>query len=97
MPLFDIDELKVGKDVNEAIFSRPNRTTVFNTYIPDAEISVQMCKTLDRDLDIMKDYAESTREEVVHILKESGAEVKARFLNMRLYKKRQPYCRMIFL
>jgi myo-inositol-1-phosphate synthase len=88
---FDIDELKIGKDLNEAIFSRPNRTNAFHTYIPDAGISVQMGKILDADLDVMKDHAgketfffddheDSTREKITRILKESGAEVIMNYL-----------------
>ncbi|MCR4289384.1 MAG: hypothetical protein NUV86_03880 [Candidatus Scalindua sp.] len=77
---FDIDERKVGKDVNEAIFSMPDCTTVFNTYIPDAGVSVQMGKILDASLSIMMDFEKSTREEVVHILKEAEAEVIMNYL-----------------
>ena len=83
---FDIDELKVGKDVNKAIFSSPNSNAVFQAYIPDAGISVQMGRILNGDSDIKEDYTdkapfaladhpEPTREEVVNILKETGAEI----------------------
>lgn len=88
---FDIDELKVGKDVNKAIFSRPNRTNAFHTYIPDAGISVQKGKILDGDSWVMKDDADketfffddhedSTREKIVRILKETGAEIMVNYL-----------------
>jgi Myo-inositol-1-phosphate synthase len=88
---FDIDELKVGKDLNEAIFSRPNRTNAFHTYIPDAGISVQMGKILDGDSWVMKDDTDteriffddhdgSTREKIVHLLKETGAEIMVNYL-----------------
>ncbi|MHC4270380.1 MAG: hypothetical protein ACYSWS_09075 [Planctomycetota bacterium] len=83
---FDIDELKVGKDVNKAIFYSPNINTVFQTYIPDAGISVKMGRIMNGDSDIKEDYTgkatfpladhpEPTREEVVNILKETGAEI----------------------
>jgi len=83
---FDVDELKVGMDVNKAIFYSPNNTTVFQTYIPDAGISVKMGRVMSADAGIkeedtdkalfpLADYPEPTREEVVNILKETGAEV----------------------
>ncbi|KHE92846.1 MAG: hypothetical protein K8F52_07885 [Candidatus Scalindua rubra] len=92
---FDIDELKVGKDLNEAIFSRSNCTDVFHTYLPDAGISVQMGKILDGDSDVLKDdagietfflddYENSTREKIVHILKETGAEIMMNYLPVGL-------------
>ncbi|MHC4270373.1 MAG: hypothetical protein ACYSTS_18200 [Planctomycetota bacterium] len=83
---FDIDELKVGKDVNKAIIYSPNSTVVCQTYIPDAGISVQMGRILNGDSGIKEEYTgkapfaladhpEPTREEVVNILKETGAEI----------------------
>jgi len=44
---FDIDSRKVGIDVNKAIFSRPNCTTVFQPEMPDAGVVVQMGKVFD--------------------------------------------------
>ncbi len=88
---FDIDELKVGKDLNKAIFSSPNRINAFHTYIPDAGIAVQMGIIMGGDSNILNDnsgkktfflddYMEATREKVVRILKESGAEVIMNYL-----------------
>ena len=86
---FDIDKRKVGKDVHEAIFSEPNCTTVFCSEIPRSGVTVSMGKTLDGFSGHMKCYddkqtfvpaghAEPTEEEVVKILRKSGAEI---FLN----------------
>jgi len=83
---FDIDRRKVGKDVSEAIFALPNCTTVFRKYILETGVKVQMGKILDGFADHMKDYPdpctfvlakeeEATVEDVVKILKESGAEI----------------------
>jgi len=83
---FDIDKRKVGKDVSEAIFSPPNCTKIFCKDIPKTGVRVQMGKILDGFADHMRDYPdqytfvlakgkEATREDMVRILKESGAEI----------------------
>ncbi len=88
---FDIDKRKVGKTVNEAVFAEPNCTTVFEQNLPKVDVIVKMGNTLDGFSDHMKDYVgketfiladepESTKEEVVHILKETGAEVIMNYL-----------------
>ncbi len=88
---FDIDKRKIGLDVNEAIFSKPNCTTVFCANIPLSGVKVQMGKILDGFSEHMKDYAdqytfviadepEPTEEEIVKGLKSSGAEVLMNYL-----------------
>jgi myo-inositol-1-phosphate synthase len=88
---FDIDKRKIGLDVNEAIFSKPNCTTVFCKDIPQSGVKVQMSKILDGFSEHMKDYEdkytfviadepEPTEEEIVNTLKESGAEVLMNYL-----------------
>ncbi len=88
---FDIDARKVGKDVSEAIFALPNCTTVFCSDLPETGVSVSMGKVLDGFSDHMKGYedkytfvlshaAESTKEEIVSELVESGAEMLLNFL-----------------
>jgi myo-inositol-1-phosphate synthase len=82
---FDIDRRKVGKDVSEAIFALPNCTTVFLIYNPETGVKVQMGRILDGLADHMKDYPdrctfvlakeEATGEDIVEILKRSGAEI----------------------
>ncbi|MEA2087100.1 MAG: inositol-3-phosphate synthase [Candidatus Caldatribacteriota bacterium] len=83
---FDIDKRKVGRDVSEAIFALPNCTTVFCKDIPETGVRVQMGRILDGIADHMKDYPiqctfvlaeekEAAREDIVRILKESGAEI----------------------
>lgn len=87
---FDVDKRKIGLDVNEAIFSEPNCTTVFNSDIPQG-VKVQMGKVLDGFSEHMKNYAdkytfvladapEPTEEEIVKILKDSGTEVLMNYL-----------------
>ena len=83
---FDIDKRKVGQDVNTAIFSDPNCTQVFCDHLPASGISVAMGRILDGIADHMKEYEdrytflpadrpEPSLEEVVAILKASGAEI----------------------
>lgn len=55
---FDVDKRKIGLDVNKAIFSKPNCTTVFCADIPQSEVKVQMGKILDGFSDHMKNYPE---------------------------------------
>ena len=88
---FDIDKRKVGTDVHQAIFSKPNCGVVFNSDIPPSGVTVRMGKVLDGFSDHMNDYdaentfvladnPEPTQEEVVRVLKESGAEILLNYL-----------------
>ncbi len=88
---FDIDKRKIGLDVTEAIFSKPNCTTVFCSDIPPAGVKVQMGRVLDGFSEHMKNYAdrytfvladepEPTEEEIVKILRDSGTEILLNYL-----------------
>ena len=88
---FDVDKRKIGLDVNEAIFSKPNCTTVFCGDMPQSGVKVHMGKILDGFSEHMKDYAdqytfviadepEPTEEEIVKVLKNSGTEVLMNYL-----------------
>lgn len=88
---FDIDQRKIGKDVNEAIFAEPNCTTVFCNNLPISGVTVQMGKILDGFSGHMKKYdpkytfvlsdePEPTEEEIVKVLKDSGVEVLMNYL-----------------
>ncbi len=83
---FDVDARKVGKDVSEAIFAKPNCTKIFQKEVPQSGVTVQMGPVLDGISEHMAAYAdhrtfvranarESTREDVVRELKRSGAEM----------------------
>ena len=83
---FDIDKRKVGKEVNEAIFSYPNCTRVFCDHLPASGVVVRMGRVLDGVADHMKEYEdkytflpadlpEPSLEEVVAVLKESSADI----------------------
>ena len=88
---FDIDKRKVGLDVNEAVFAKPNCTTVFCSDIPKTGVTVRMGKILDGFSEHMKDYEdqytfvlenepEPTEEEIVKIMQDSGAEIMVNYL-----------------
>jgi myo-inositol-1-phosphate synthase len=88
---FDIDKRKVGKDVNEAIFAEPNCTAVFCKDMPKTGVKVMMGRVLDGFSEHMRDYPEKntfvlsdepepTKEEVVKVLRESGAEMLLNYL-----------------
>jgi myo-inositol-1-phosphate synthase len=88
---FDIDKRKIGLDVNEAIFAKPNCTAVFCPDMPKTGVKVRMGKVLDGFADHMKEYDEDyvfvvSREkepdldEVVAALKSSGTEILLNYL-----------------
>ena len=88
---FDVDKRKIGLDVNEAIFSKPNCTIVFCEDLPQSGVKVQMGKILDGFSEHMKNYPEQNTflladnpepaaKDVVRILKDSGAEVMMNYL-----------------
>jgi len=88
---FDIDARKVGRDVSEAIFAPPNCTAVFHPQVPDHGVTVQMGPLLDGFSEHMRGYKEDntfvlsdapelSKDEVVRILRESGAEMLLNYL-----------------
>lgn len=88
---FDVDRRKVGREIAEAIFAPPNCTTVFCDALPKTGVKVSMGKVLDGFSEHMKHYEEpytfvlsdcleSSKEEVVKILKESGTEILINYL-----------------
>jgi myo-inositol-1-phosphate synthase len=88
---YDVDARKVGLDLAEAIFAKPNCTAVFQQTIPPTGVTVQMGRVLDGMADhmlngrgergfIRSDAREATAEEVVSALKDSGADVLLNYL-----------------
>jgi myo-inositol-1-phosphate synthase len=83
---FDIDQRKVGRDVADAIFEKPNCTKVFCGDVRSTGTIVQMGRVLDGCSEHMRNYSsestfvladqrEPSREQIIQILKESGAEI----------------------
>ncbi len=99
---FDIDQRKVGRDVHEAIFTKPNCTTLFCSDLPPSGVTVRMGKIMDGVADHMKDYPddrtfvlsdepEPTAEGIIQVLKESGAHQ----LSAGRFRRRYPViCRL---
>ena len=88
---FDIDRRKVGRDLSEAIFAKPNSTAVFCGPIPETGVTVRMGQVLDGFSEHMLDYDESRRfvladetqpakAEIVRVLRDSGADVLLNYL-----------------
>ncbi|MCK5424072.1 MAG: inositol-3-phosphate synthase, partial [Emcibacter sp.] len=88
---FDVDKRKVGKDVNEAIFEKPNCTTVFHGDLPLSGTIVKMGNVLDGVSPHMADYDDdrtfllddtpsATKEDIVREIKESGAEILTNYM-----------------
>ena len=88
---WDIDRRKVGRDVAEAIFARPNCTTVFCDHLPKSGTKVRMGRLLDGVADHMSGYdddrtfllsdePEATKEEVVDALRDTKADVLVNYL-----------------
>lgn len=88
---FDIDRRKVGRDVHDAIFERPNCTQRFVEHMPSAGVQVSMGKILDGISEHMKNYesdytfllcdeTEANKEDVIEILNNSGVEILLNYL-----------------
>ncbi|MFG6284034.1 inositol-3-phosphate synthase [Arthrobacter sp. TPD3018] len=88
---WDVDARKVGKDVAEAIFAKPNCTAVFAANIPATGTVVKMGAVLDGVADHMSEYKDDrtfvvandtqpTKEQVVADLKASGTDVLMNYL-----------------
>ena len=88
---FDIDARKVGKDVSEAIFAKPNCTTVFHADVPTTGTIVKMGNVLDGYSAHMGDYPDNrtfvladelsaSKEDIVSELRSSGAEMLISYL-----------------
>jgi myo-inositol-1-phosphate synthase len=89
---FDVDKRKVGLDVSEAIFAKPNCTKVFYPNIPPMGINVMMGKVLDgvseqmiayQDKDktfILAESKEPSEDEIVEILRSTKTDVLLNYL-----------------
>jgi myo-inositol-1-phosphate synthase len=83
---FDIDKRKVGRSVNEAIFSEPNCTKVFHKTNSQIAVKVHMGNVLDGVAEHMLNYPENRRfvlsgskpANIVKVLKDTKADI---FLN----------------
>ncbi|MBI0475246.1 inositol-3-phosphate synthase [Sphingomonas sp. MA1305] len=88
---WDVDSRKVGKDVAEAIFAKPNCTAIFAPNVSATGTIVRMGAVLDGVADHMGDYKDErtfivandtqpSKADVVAELKRSGADVLMNYL-----------------
>jgi len=88
---WDVDTRKVGRDVAEAFFAKPNCTAVFAANVPATGTVVKMGAVLDGVADHMADYKDDrtfivandtqpSKADVVAELKASGADVLMNYL-----------------
>ena len=80
---FDVNKTKVGKDVSEAIYAKPNNTKIFAEAIKKTGVTVKNAKLLDGIGEYLKDVVEISSEECedpVKVLRESGAEILINYL-----------------
>lgn len=85
---FDVDSRKVGKDLSEAIFAKPNCTRVFQKEIPNLGVEVRMGHVLDGIASHMHDFPRErsfspSKESPVDIkkaLEDSGADILVNYL-----------------
>lgn len=96
---FDIDKRKVGKDVSEAIFAKPNCTKIFCRDIPKIGVEVKRGPVLDGFAPHMKNYpeentfliSEEKEVNVVEELKKARAEILINYLPVGSEKATEYY------
>lgn len=88
---WDVDARKVGRDIADAIFAKPNCTAVFCDHVPPSGAKVMMGRVLDGVAEHMADFhddrtflladaAEPDKDAVVRALVESEADVLMNYL-----------------
>lgn len=98
---FDVDRRKVGRPLEEAIFAKPNCTTVFQPEIPRTGVTVLMGPVLDGVADHMKNYpddqaprvADAEPVDVAAALRDSEANVLVCYLPVGSEDAVQHYAR----
>jgi myo-inositol-1-phosphate synthase len=99
---FDIDARKVGRPLHEAIFAKPNNTKVFYEQFRYDDVQVHMGRVADGVAEHMADYPEDqrfcvsdkpelTQDQVVGVLKDSGAEILMNYLPVGSQKATEFY------
>lgn len=74
---FDVSKEKVGKDISEAIYAKPNCTTRFYD-VPKMDVKVMMGPVLDGVPEHLEEYVKVSKEkpvDIVKVLKDTDADV----------------------
>ncbi len=88
---WDVDKRKVGRDLGEAIFAKPNCTQVFCDHVPASGVEVRMGRVLDGVSDHMEEWPDDRtfllagapqpdKDEVVRVLRDTQAHVLLNYL-----------------
>jgi myo-inositol-1-phosphate synthase len=88
---WDVDRRKVGKDVSEAIFEKPNCTAIFCDHVKPTGTTVEMGRVLDGYAEHMGDYPDARtflladapqpeKDDVVRRLRETETDVMLNYL-----------------
>jgi myo-inositol-1-phosphate synthase len=88
---WDVDRRKVGTDVGDAIFAKPNCTTIFCDHVPASGVKVEMGRVLDGYSEhmseapddrtfLLADEAQPEKEDVVRRLRETKTDVLLNYL-----------------
>jgi myo-inositol-1-phosphate synthase len=90
---FDVNALKVGRDISEAIFAEPNNTQRFAS-VPKSGIVVNRGRTLDGLGKYLRDEIDESPEDeadVTEILRQSGTDVLVSYLPVGSQKATEWY------
>jgi len=99
---FDIDARKVGKYLHEAIFAKPNNTKLIYDSFTYDDVEVKMGKILDGVSEhmyryredqrfVVSDRKEASHDDVMKVLRESGAEILMNYLPVGSQKATEFY------
>src|SRR3954469_6999045 len=99
---WDIDRRKVGQDVADAIFAKPNCTAVFCDHVPQSNVTVEMGHVLDGYSEhmgewpddrtfLVSDAAEPDKAAVVARLRETETDVLLNYLPVGSQKATEFY------
>jgi len=99
---FDIDSRKVGRQLHDAMFAKPNNTKVFFDDFRYDDVVVQMGRVLDGVAEHMSNYPEDvrfvvsdapeiTKEQVIEILRDKKAEILINYLPVGSQKATEFY------
>lgn len=105
---FDVDERKVGRDISQAIFAEPNCTKIFCDDVPSMNIPVSMGAILDGIAPHTANYPKENRpviakndepniQQLVEIIKKSGAEILLNYLPVGSQKATEFYAEAALL